>query len=337
MKFGILGCGRIYQNHVNAARLVDGVELVGVADKDEKRLAQAVEKSGVAGYADHHELVDAGAEAIALCLPHSMHADVCVELAQRGVHVLSEKPLSTTLADADRMIAECDSAGVQLGVVFQHRFNENSVILRRLIDNGGLGELVLGTAIFQYHKAPADAAYFEWRGSMERAGGGVLANFGVHTLDLFLWMMGKVTAAQGLVGTLTMGTEIEDTGVASLRFENGALGTVAATLASSVEFESRLCIAGTKGTAVLTDSSRLDVQYIDGRGANHSFQSSDADPLYPTKPPYGRGHIDVLADFAAAVRDGRPPACDGRSARETQAVIAEIYQQANRAGAHVSA
>jgi UDP-N-acetyl-2-amino-2-deoxyglucuronate dehydrogenase len=329
MRYGIIGCGRIYQNHVRAAQLVDGIELVGLADSDGASLAKAVEETGLPGFSDYHQLVDAGAEAVGLCLPHDAHAEVCIDLAQRGVHILSEKPLATTLEECDRMIAACESAGVQLGVVFQHRFNENSVLLRRLIDNGDLGDLVLGTAIFQYHKEPADAAYFEWRGSIRQAGGGVLANFGVHTIDLLLWLMGPARDAHGFIGTLTMGTEIEDTGVAAIRFESGALGTVAATLASSVDFESRLCVAGTKATAVLTDSSSLEVQRVDGRSATYRFDGLLADKAYPTKAPYGRGHIDVLKDFAEAVRDGRPPAADGRSARQTMAVITKIYRAAH--------
>lgn len=332
MRYGIIGCGRIYQNHVRAAQLVDGIEVVGLADSDEETLAKAVDQTGLRGFSDYHQLVDAGAEAVALCLPHSAHAEVCIDLAKRGVHILSEKPLATTLDDCDRMIEACDAAKVQLGVVFQHRFNENSVILRRLIDDGDLGDLVLGTAIFQYHKAPADAAYFEWRGSIRQAGGGVLANFGVHTIDLLLWLMGPAKAAHGFIGTLSMGTEIEDTGVAAVQFESGALGTIAATLASAVDFESRLCISGTKATAVLTDSSALEVQRVDGRSATYRFDGLLDDKAYPTKAPYGRGHIDVLRDFAEAVRDGRPPASDGRSARQTQSVITKIYQQANDHG-----
>jgi UDP-N-acetyl-2-amino-2-deoxyglucuronate dehydrogenase len=328
MRYGIIGCGRIYQNHVRAAQLVDGVEVVGLADADEGALAKAVEQTGLPGFSDYHQLIDAGAEAVALCLPHDAHAEVCIDLAQRGVHILSEKPLATTLDECDRMIEACDAAGVQLGVVFQHRFNENSRLLRALIDNGDLGDLVLGTAIFQYHKDPADAAYFEWRGSIRQAGGGVLANFGVHTVDLLLWLMGPAKAAHGFIKTLTMGTEIEDTGAAAIEFESGALGTLAATLASSVDFESRLCIAGTKATAVLTDSSSLELQRVDGRSATYRFDGLLADKAYPTKAPYGRGHIDVIRDFAESVRDGRPPAADGRSARRTQAVISKIYQGA---------
>jgi UDP-N-acetyl-2-amino-2-deoxyglucuronate dehydrogenase len=330
VRYGIIGCGRIYRNHAQAARRIDGVELVGVVDFDEPRAQAAAKECGVPAYAHQQDLLAAGVDAAAICLPHDRHADVCVELAQAGVHVLCEKPIATTLEDATRMIEACDAAGVQLGVVFQHRFNENSMLLRRLIDSGALGTIVMGTAVFQYQKSPADAAYFGWRGTYAQAGGGTLGNFGVHTVDLFLWLMGGVAATRGFVDTLLMGTEVEDTGAVALRFESGALGTIAATIASAVSFESRIVVAGSNATATLTDSSRLEVEYVDGRRHTHVFEGDFEDPSFETKPPYGRGHIGVLQDFAAAVRDGRPPASDGRSARETQAVITSVYEQEGR-------
>lgn len=327
MRYGIIGCGRIHRNHAQAARRLDGVELVGVVDFDEPRVQAAAKEWGVPGYTDYHDLVAAGVDAAAICLPHDLHADVCVDLAEAGIHVLCEKPIATTLEDATRMIEACDAAGVRLGVVFQHRFNENSILLRRLIDSGALGTIVMGTAVFQYHKSPADAAYFGWRGNYPQAGGGTLGNFGVHTVDLFLWLMGGVTATRGFVDTLLMGTEVEDTGAVALRFKSGALGTIAATIASAVSFESRIVVAGSNATATLTDSTRLEVEYLDGRRHTHAFQGDFDDPSFESKPPYGRGHIGLLHDFAAAIREGRPPASDGRSARETQAVITSVYEQ----------
>lgn len=329
LRFGIVGCGRIFKNHINAAKFVRGVEIVALCDNDDLRLEKAMLETGLPGFHDYRDLAGFGIDAVVLCLPHDQHAQACVDLARLGIHVLSEKPISTTLQDSDRMIAACHDAGVQLGVVFQHRFNETSILLKRLISDGELGELILGTAIFQYHKSASDSAYLEWRGSIKSAGGGVLANFGVHTVDLFLWLMGDVTNAEGFMSTLTLGTEVEDTAVASIRFKSGALGTIAATLSSSVEFESRIAIAGTKASAILTDSTRLEVHRSDGRGEIHEYSGLLNDPQYPTKPPYGRGHIDVLRDFRKSIIEGSPPSCDGESARRTQRVILDIYGKAN--------
>ena len=327
VRFGIVGCGRIFRNHINAAKFIDGLEIVAISDLDDARLQKAMAETSLPGFRNYQDLVGFGIDAVILCLPHDQHAPVCIDMAKMGIHVLCEKPISTTLEDSDKMIKACKEAGVRLGVVFQHRHNENSKILKNLIDNGDLGQLILGTAIFQYHKSPSDAAYLEWRGSIKSAGGGVFANFGVHTLDLFFWLMGEVVQANGSVSTLTMETEVEDTGVATIQFKSGALGTVAATLSSSVEFESRITISGTKASAILTDSSRLEIQRNDGRIEVHEFNGGFNDPQYPTKPPYGRGHIDVLRDFLRSIKTNIPPSCDGESARKTQQVILEIYNK----------
>lgn len=335
VKFGIVGCGRIYKNHINAAKFVQGVEIVAICDSDEFKLGQAMIETGLPGFRDFRDLVGFGIDAVILCLPHDQHAQVCIEMASLGIHVLSEKPISTTLEDSDRMIAACDASGVNLGVVFQHRYNDNSILLKRLITDGDIGDLILGTAIFQYHKSASDSAYLEWRGTKKSAGGGVLANFGVHTVDLFFWLMGEVENTEGYISTLTLGTEVEDTAVASIQFKSGALGTIAATLSSSVEFESRITIAGTKASAILTDSTRLEVQRNDGRSEVHEFKGLLNDPQYPTKPPYGRGHIDVLKDFRLSILEGSSPSCNGQSARQTQRAILEIYSKSEHKSQHV--
>ncbi|MEA2227361.1 MAG: UDP-N-acetyl-2-amino-2-deoxyglucuronate dehydrogenase [Solirubrobacteraceae bacterium] len=327
MRYGIVGCGPIHRNHAQAARLVDGVELVGVVDVDDERRAAAAREWDVPGYRTHADLVAAGVDAVGVCVPHSLHVELCLDLAQAGVHVVCEKPLATTLEDVDRIIEACEEHAVELAVVFQHRFNETSQLLRGLIARGALGQLVLGTAVFQYHKSPADSAYFGWRGSFEAAGGGALGNFGIHTVDLFCWLMGEVSEAHGCIGTVTMGTEVEDTAVVAVRFENGAFGTVASTIASSPSYESRIAISGTLGSAVMVDSRRLDVEYLDGRREQHVFEERLDDPAFETKPAYGRGHIGVLDDFARALREGGTPVCSARSARRTHALVSAVYEQ----------
>ena len=338
LRYGIIGCGKIQRNHAQAARAVDGLELVGVSDVDDAKLQAAASEWSVPGYSDFRELLAAGVDAVGICLPHHLHAPVCAEVAAAGVHVLCEKPLATSLEECDEIIATCESAGVQLGVVFQHRFNENSQLLRRLLDSGELGRPILGTALFQYYKSPTDTAYFQgsgWRGTWEREGGGVLNTHAVHAVDLVCWLLGTVVDSRGEIATLTHDTEVEDTGVALLRFESGALATVAASMSVGAKFESRISISGTKGVATLTDSRRLDVEYLSGTRETHVFDVNLEDEAFQTNLAYGRGHIGQLTDFAEAIHDGRPPEGDGRAARELLALIKNIYATARApAAAH---
>ena len=335
MRYGIIGCGRIHRNHAQAALALPDVELVGVSDLNEEALATSSAEWGVPGFRDYHDMIAAGVDAVGVCLPHHLHLPVCLDLADSGVHVLCEKPLATSLEDCDAIIKACSDNGVQLGVVFQHRFNPNSLLLKRLLDAGRLGRPVLGTALFQYYKNPDDTAYFEgsgWRGTWAGEGGGVLNTHAVHAIDQLCSFLGTIDEAQGLLATLTHHQEVEDTGVGVLRFESGALATISASMSVGVKFESRITISGTSGVAVLTDSRRLDVEYLNGGRETHVWDEPLGDPSFQTNLAYGRGHIAQLADFAEAVRDGRRPLADGWSARNTFKVIDSIYASALGAG-----
>jgi predicted dehydrogenase len=333
MRYGIIGCGRIHRNHAQAALALTDIELVGVADVDEKQLGKSTAEWGVPGYTDYRDLVAAGVDAVGVCLPHHLHTSVCIELAEAGVHVLCEKPLATSLEDCDAIIDACKRNEVQLGVVFQHRFNENAQYLRRLLDSGRLGRPIMGTAVFQYYKDPDDTKYFEgsgWRGTWEREGGGVLNTHAVHAVDQLGFFLGAITEARGLIGTLTHHQEVEDTGVGVLRYESGALATVAASMSVGLKFESRITISGTKGTATMTDSRRLDLEFLNGGSETHIFEQPMQDPEFQTNLAYGRGHLAQLADFADAVRLGRAPLSDGLSARDTYLAVNSIYDSAGR-------
>lgn len=332
LKLGIIGCGRIHRNHAQAARAVEGVELVGVSDVDEATLQASAREWAVPSHPDYRALLAAGVDMVSICLPHHLHAPVCADAAAAGVHVLMEKPLATSLEESDDIIDACERGGIKLGVVYQHRFNENTLLLRRLLQEGRLGRPILGSALFQYHKSPTDTSYFAgsgWRGTWERDGGGVLNAHAVHTIDLVMWLLGpRVVEVKGLIATLKHEIEVEDTGVAVLRLENGALATVAGSMSVGVKFDTRIVVSGTKGVATLTDSRRLDVEFLDGARESHAFEDNLSDAAFQTNLAYGRGHIAQLADFAAAIREDRAPLCDGHDARRVLEVVKSVYADA---------
>ena len=333
MRYGIIGCGRIHRNHAQAAMSLPGVELVGVADVNSESLAKATSEWNVPGYLDFRDLVAAGVDAVGVCLPHHLHAPVCIELANLGVHILCEKPLATSLKDCDAIIEAAEKNNVKLGVAFQHRFNANVTALKQLLMSGRLGKPILGTALFQYYKNPNDSAYFEgsgWRGTWNREGGGVINTHAVHAVDLLCYFLGNVIAAKGLITALTHHQEVEDTGVGLFHFDSGAVGTAAASMSAGVKFESKITISGTEGIAVLTDSRRLEIEFLNGGQEKHIFDEPLDNPDFQTNLAYGRGHIAQLSDFAAAIRENRSPLSDGKSARNTFFAIDSLYDNAGR-------
>jgi predicted dehydrogenase len=182
------------------------------------------------------------------------------------------------------------------------------VALKARLEAGELGEPLFAAGQLRWYRPPEYYAGSRWRGTWALDGGGALMNQGIHTVDLLLWLLGPVVRVSGRTATRLHRIEVEDTAVALLEFENGALGTIEATTAAYPGFPRRLEITGTKGSAVHEDPPRPAVV-------------GDATP-----------HRRVLEDFIDAVRHGRRPACDGREGRRSVALVEAIYRSARSGG-----
>ena len=277
-------------------------------------------------------LADPAVHVICLCTPSGQHAAQAVAAAAAGKHVLVEKPMALTLADAQDMIAHCQRADVQLGVVLQRRADPLFQQIRQAIQADDLGELTLGALTIPYHRPQAYYEQAEWRGTWSLDGGGVLMNQGIHLVDLLVWFMGDPVQAQAEALTLQRDIEVEDTLTARLQFANGAQATIAATTTAVPGFPHRLEIYGTKGGIQIEGESVV--------------RWSLADPTQATIPPQVNvetaapgaggdprgiatsGHIAIVRDFIGALRDNRPPLVDGREGMRSLAAVLQIYQAA---------
>jgi predicted dehydrogenase len=177
-------------------------------------------------------------------VPSGLHAAVGVRAAQAGKHLVVEKPIEVTLAAADRLIGAARAAGVAMTVISQHRFDRGLVELRRLLDGGALGRLVLGEASTKWYRSQGYYDSAAWRGTWGLDGGSLM-NQGIHYVDLLLWCMGPVTEVTALCATQTHQVEVEDTALAAVRFSSGAVGTIVASTAVFPGFAQRLEITGT--------------------------------------------------------------------------------------------
>ncbi|MDD0856810.1 Gfo/Idh/MocA family oxidoreductase [Arthrobacter alpinus] len=191
LRVGIVGCGNISRNHIEAFSAIDNTEVVAVCDVDLAR-AQSTAKAWNIGTAVDSvaALLALGLDIVSVCTPHPTHETVVVEAAAAGVHVLCEKPISVDVASAERMVAACEAAGVKFGVLFQRRFWPAARQLRDAIDDGTLGVPILGQVSVLLHR---EAEYYSadaWRGTWETDGGGVLMTQAIHYIDLLQWYMG---------------------------------------------------------------------------------------------------------------------------------------------------
>src|SRR5262249_54728192 len=187
---GILGGGNISQTHARAAREIDGVEIVAICGQNLEKVRSLSNVFGGSAYTSpasffRHKPLDL----VLIGSPSGLHAEHGIAAARHGLHVLVEKPIAITLEQSDALIAECEMAGVKLGVFFQDRVAPDVLKLKELIDAGKLGKLILASARVKWYR-PTD--YYKdsrWRGTWSLDGGGALMNQGVHTVDLLLWFV----------------------------------------------------------------------------------------------------------------------------------------------------
>ena len=253
---------------------------------------------------------------------------------QAGKHVLVEKPIAITLADADRMIATAAATGRRLGVVLQNRYNHPMQQVRTLIDAGGLGRLYLGNACVRWYRPQS---YYEddWHGTWAMDGG-ALMNQSIHHIDALQWFMGPVQLGQCLHRDAGPRMEAEDVGVAVMRFASGALATVeGSTLTWPQNLEGSVAIFGERGSVKVggTALNRIELWKVDGQ----LEQEAEILTSQRVDPPsvYGYSHREVVRDFAEAVQTDRDPDTPGPEARKSLALVLAIYEAA-RTGGEVS-
>ena len=205
LRAGVVGCGNVAGNHAAAYRDLPGVELVACSDVDPSRAASFAAPVRRSAAATPDGLFDLGLDVVSVCTPHPTHESVVTQAAAHGVHVLCEKPIAIDLGAAARMGAACEAAGVTLGVLFQRRFWPAARRIRAAIDDGTLGEPVLGHASVLLHR---DTSYYTadaWRGTWATDGGGVLMTQAVHNIDLLQWFLGEAVEVSAAHATVKHG------------------------------------------------------------------------------------------------------------------------------------
>ena len=183
--------------------------------------------------------------------PSGVHAEQGIAAAERGLHVLVEKPIDVTTARGEALVAAAEKAGVKLGVLFQDRLKPDLVRLHDFVRGGGLGRVLLASARVKWHRPPEYYSASRWRGTKALDGGAALVNQGIHTVDLLVWLLGPVARVQALTATQLHSIEGEDVALALLRFASGAVATLEATTAAFPGYPRRVEISGTEGTVVV--------------------------------------------------------------------------------------
>lgn len=329
IRFAIVGCGRIAKRHADLLGLdqISGAKLVAVCDTDRDRAAAFGEKYRVPAFYSLDDLLELpGIDAVSVLTPSGMHAEHTIAALASKRHVVVEKPMALTLADADRMVAAAEAAGRRLFVVKQNRFNVPVIKAREALDSGRLGKLVLGTVRVRWCRPQAYYAQDAWRGTFAQDGG-VIANQASHHVDMLGWFMGPVESIHARGSTSLVAIEAEDTAVATVRFRSGALGVIEATGATRPrDLEGSLSVLGSGGSIEISGFAVNEMRhwnFVD-------TLPDDADILkrYSVNPPnvYGFGHQAYYEHVVAALNTGTPALVEGREGRNSLELVVGIYE-----------
>jgi UDP-N-acetyl-2-amino-2-deoxyglucuronate dehydrogenase len=346
LRTAVIGTGKVAHLHAAALKVLPESIFVAACSHPSEKLSAFGKQYGIDTYHEVEEMIaKAGVEAVFVCTPHPEHAAPTVAALRAGVHALVEKPLASSLADCDLMLAAAQAGGALLGTVSQRRFYPPCQRIRSALESGKLGRPLLGSALILGWR---DEAYYRsdpWRGSWKLEGGGVLVNQSPHQLDLLLWYMGEVAEVFGYWANLNHPyIEVEDTAVAVVRFRNGGLGNIVVSNSQNPAIHARVAVHGENGATVgvqtdggamfvpgltrITEAPFNDLWTIPGEG-HHLPQWKDEDALvFRTEDPGLRFHRLQIDDFLRSALSGRPPAVTGEDGRRTVELITAIYRAA---------
>jgi len=329
---GLIGGGNITETHARAARAIAGAEIAAIYGTNVDKVERLCREHGGTRYQDFDKfLKHRPMDLVAIGSPSGLHATQGIAAAQRGLHVLTEKPIDISTERADALTEAADRNHVKLGVIFQDRLKPDICKLKPWVTEGVIGKPMFADARVKWYRPPGYYDNSRWRGTLSLDGGGALINQGVHTVDLLLWLFGDVTRVQARTSTALHAIEAEDTAVAILEFASGALGVLQATTAAYPGYPRRLEVTGSEGTIIL-EHDRIVAADLRNPPANINPDTARDQNQSSSSPVVSdfRGHQAVFEDFIQAIQQDRMPVCDGREGRRSLAVIEAIYRAAQK-------
>lgn len=320
----VVGCGDVSSVHFEAISALDGIELIAVCDTDEANLAAAVEARGVPGYATVAAmLAEVKPDVVHITTPHHQHVDAAIACLEAGVNVILEKPVAHTTADAERLIVASEASSAKLGICLQNRYNAPVQAAREIIDSGELGKILGATSTVMWTRIPSYYTARPWRGRWDQAGGGLLINQAIHTLDLIQWLVGDVTKATGHVCSRFYSevSDVEDTAEIALEHEGGARTIFFGTLGSVVNHPVSIDITLERGSLSL----RGDLTITREDGSTQVVEERKV----PTsgRTYWGFSHQILIEDFYNQLDDPEPFWITAREGSKSLRILKDVYAQ----------
>ena len=335
--FGIIGLGMISEFHAKALQETASANLNACYSADPDKANRFSIKYKCKPYSDLHSfLKDPKIEVISICTPSGAHMEPALAAIEAGKHLIIEKPIEITKERYNRILEAAEKKEVKVAGIFPSRFMYASKIMKEAIKNNRLGRIVLGNAYVKWYRSNQYYQEGGWHGTQKLDGGGALMNQSIHAIDLLQWLIGPVIEVYGVTSTLGHSNiEVEDIGIATVKFANGAVGTIEGTTAAYPGFEKNIAIFGSKGSVIsvndqiqtwkFKNQSPKDLTIIKESKLSNSKSGGATNPADINY----EGHRLQFEDMCQALESNRSPKVDGFEATKAIQIILAIYESSS--------
>ncbi len=331
LKVAVIGCGNISVMHLDSIAAFEDVELVAVCDVKENRAVAASQKYSGKVYTDYNEMFDKEKlDAVHICLPHYLHVPVSIDAFKKGINVISEKPMSIKYEDALLAVETAEKFGVQYGVIFQCRYNAPSMLVKKRIVDGKLGQVKCGRTTLTWYRPDNYYNSSDWKGTWEKEGGGVVIDQAIHSLDLANWMIDSnpVEVQATLHNRNHKIMVVEDTAEGLIKYENGALLSFYAMNNYLIDEPIEIRLLCENGKATFSYDKAV-VEYKDGTIETAQNNPQDMFKYSGGKDYWGHQHAVQIRQFYDALLGKEELQISGKEALKIQNIICQIYDNSD--------
>lgn len=327
LRVGVIGCGRISVMHFVSIGSIPEVELVACCDIKKDRADKAAEEYGVKAYTSYEEMLDSEKlDAVHLCLPHYLHSKVAVAAFERGVHVLTEKPMDIDYESAERAVQRAKELGVTYGVIFQCRYNNSAKLVKDAVTSGRLGKVISARSTLTWTRPDNYYASSDWKGTWDKEGGGVVIDQAIHSIDLTRWIIDSEveTVSCSMANRGHKMVDVEDSAEGLVTFKNGVRYGFYCMNNYGCDEPIEIRLLCEKGKVVFGYDDAV-ITYFDGT-VETAHQDENKLTYKGGKDYWGIHHVKQIRQFYDALLGKEELEISGEEALKTHKLIMEIYE-----------
>jgi UDP-N-acetyl-2-amino-2-deoxyglucuronate dehydrogenase len=329
VKFAVVGCGSIGKRHIAVLDADPNVEIVGICDIEITRVQElSALYNNIPFFTNFEELLaSCKADVVNIVTPHALHKAQSIQALNHGFHVLVEKPMSLNVQDAREMNEAATANGKKLWVVKQNRFNVPVSLTHKAIRSGWLGRIFMVKCDVLWNRYQGYYDDSSWRGKLQEEGGALFTQAS-HFIDLLIWWCGEVKSVKAKAATQNHNIETEDSGVAVMEFENGALGSLTwTTCVYEKNYEGSITVIGEKGTIKIGGAylNKIEFWNVENQPLPTDIDFNDKPNAYGKYQGTSSNHDKVISSIVKELQTGIGQNVEGTEGLRSIDAIEKIY------------